>query len=126
MTDTDPHLARWAQEQREARQETNTHEAFGLTAGEAGKPKPGWGGVAVRSSNNTTGVQELDLDFRPVLLGFVEVRARLSTQPVGSEKPHAKKVCLHTTPTALRDLARQLLETADAADALKVKPRPVP
>lgn len=125
MADIDPHLARWAQETREARQETNTHEAYALGASSGG-PQPGWGGATLSSSNTSMGTRTLELDVRPVLLGVVECRVRLTTQPAGSDKAHSKKTYLSATPAALRDLARQLLETADAADAMRFKPRPVP
>lgn len=124
MKGPDPNLSRWARERREERQETNSHDLYGRSD-PSGEPLSGWNGIAFRSSDNTNGERVLELDLRPVLLGLVEVHTRLSTQPVSSEKQHSKKAYLYTTPTALRDLARQLLDTADAADALKVKPRPV-
>lgn len=125
MADIDPHLARWTQEVREASQETNTHEAYALGAGSGG-PQPGWGGMTLRSSNTSAGVRTLEIDVRPVLLGRVECRVRLTTQQPGSQTAHSKKAYLVSTPAALRDLARQLLETADAADAMRFRPRPVP
>lgn len=124
MKEPDLGLSRWAQEQREERQETNSYDLYGRRD-PSGEPLPGWNGIALRSSDNGNGFRTLELDLRPVLLGLVEVRASLSTHPVASPKPHAKKAYLYTTPKALRDLAKQLLETADAADKLKVKPRPV-
>lgn len=125
MADADLNLARWALETREARQQTVTHEAYGLGVSSGG-PRPGWGGVAFTYVDNVVGSRTLELDIRPVLLGEVEVRIRLATQAPDSEKPHGKKTHLCVTPAALRDLARQLLETADAADAMRPKPQPVP
>lgn len=125
MADADHNLSRWALEQREARKQTSTHEAYALGASSSG-PQPGWGGITLSSSDNVTGSRTLELDVRPVLLGQVEVRVRLSTQTPEAGKPHLKRTYLSATPAALRDLARQLLETADAADAMRPKPRPVP
>jgi hypothetical protein len=125
MADVDPNLSRWALEQREAREQASTHEAYALGASSHG-PQPGWGGVSLSSSDNVTGARTFELDVRPVLLGQVEVRVRLSTQAPEAGKPHLKRTYLAATPAALRDLARQLLETADAADAMRPKPRRVP
>lgn len=125
MADVDPTLSRWAVEQREARQQTSVHEAYALGASSDG-PQPGWGGVTLQSSDNVMGTRTLELDVRPVLLGEVEVRVRLTTHAPSSQRSHVKRTYLSATPTALRDLARQLLETADAADAMRPKPRPVP
>src|SRR5690606_31042933 len=103
MKETDPHLAQWAQSMREARQDTSSHEVYCLSDATTGEPLMGWGGIVVNSSNNVTGERELELDMRPVLQGFVELRVRLSTKPAGSEKAHAKKAYLYATPTALRE-----------------------
>lgn len=83
------------------------------------------GGVAFRSSDNQEGDKELVLDVRPVLLGHVELHVRLSSQGPNAARAHAKELYLTASAEALRDLAQQLLETAAAADARKLKPRPV-
>ncbi len=86
---------------------------------------PSAGGILIRSSDNLVGERELELDVRPVVLGQVEVIVRLTTQAPGASKPHAKRAYLYASPSAMRELAWQLLETADAAEALKLKPKPV-
>ncbi len=125
MKESDPHLFRWALDRRQERQATNSYEAF---ASGMGSPEPleGWGGMSLRSSDNALGARELELQLRPVLLGDVEVRVQLTTEGPGSARPHLKRAYLYASPSALRDLAHQLLESADAADKLKLKPRPVP
>jgi hypothetical protein len=125
MSEPDPHLSKWALERREERQATSSYEVYAVGARPEG-PMDGAGGIAVRSSDNAVGQRELEFDVRPVMLGQVEVCVRLTTQGRGAARPHAKRAYLYTSPTALRELARQLLETADAADKLKLKPRPVP
>ena len=125
MSGSDLNLARWAQDRRVERQEINTHRVYGRQEAATGKVMVGWGGCALQSTDNDRGARNFELDVRPVLLGLVEVRVSISTQPVEAQKSHSKAAYLCTTPEALRELARQLLDTADAADAMKVKPRPV-
>ena len=121
----DPHAAGWAQDRRGERQEVNTHRVYGRQAAATGEVMVGWGGCALQSTDNDRGARNFEFDVRPVLLGLVELRVAISTQAVNAQKPHAKTAYLCTTPEALRELARQFLETADAADAMKVRPRPV-
>ena len=77
------------------------------------------------SSDNQIGLRQLELDVRPVMLGEAEVCVRLTTQAPGAKRPHSKRAYLYASPAALRELAWQLLETAEAAEKLKLKPRPV-
>jgi hypothetical protein len=123
VTETDPHLARWTLEQRAERQETSSHETFALGLGEG--PMPHAGGIQINSSDNVVGERELELNVRPVLLGQVEVVVQLTTQAPGASRPHRKRAYLHASPEAMRELAWRLLETADAAEKLKLKPKPV-
>jgi hypothetical protein len=125
MTGSDPYAARWAQDRRVERQEVNTHRVYGRQDSATGEVMVGWGGCALQSTDNDRGARNFELDVRPVLLGLVEVRVAISTQAVDAQKPHSKSTYLCTTPEALRELATQLLQTADAADAMKVRPRPV-
>jgi hypothetical protein len=85
----------------------------------------GWGGCALHSSDNEHGSRNFELDLRPLILGLVEVRVAIAMQAVDGARSHSKTAYLITTPDALRELARQLIDTADAADAKKVKPCPV-
>lgn len=86
---------------------------------------PDAGGILIRSSDNLVGERELELDVRPVLLGQVELVVRLTTKTPDTSKPHAKRAYLYASPTAMRELAWQLLETADGAEKLRLKPKPV-
>lgn len=79
MSETDPHLARWALEQREAHQEISRHDSFAIGA-RPERPMPDAGGILIKSSDNLIGERELELDVRPVVLGQVEVVVRLTTQ----------------------------------------------
>ena len=124
MSETDPHLARWTLEQREAHQETTSHESFAIGA-RPEHPMSDAGGILIQSSDNVIGDRELELDVRPVLLGQVEVCVRLTTQSPGATKSHGKRAYLYASPPAMRELAWQLLETADSAEKLKLKPKPV-
>jgi len=125
MNGSDPHIARWAQDRRVERQEVNTHRVYGRQVAATGEVMVGWGGCALQSTDNDRGAPNFELDVQPILLGLVEVRVAISTPSVDAQKPHSKTDFLCTTPEALRELAKQLLETADAADAMKVRPRPV-
>lgn len=125
MSEDDPGLARWALEQRESRQQSDSHEAYLIGFRPEALVEEGAGGVRFKSSDNQLGEKELTLDVRPVLLGRVEVCATLSTRAPGAAKPHSKRLFMTASPKALRDLARQLLETADAAERRKLKPKPV-
>jgi hypothetical protein len=124
MRDTDPRFARWTLEQRSEHQATSSHQSFALGA-RPERPLPDAGGILIKSSDNLIGERELELDVRPVVLGQVEVVVRLTTQSPGASKPHGKRAYLYASPTAMRELAWQLLETADAAEKLKLRPKPV-
>jgi hypothetical protein len=124
MSETDWHLARRSLEHRQERQEVSSHESFAVGARPEG-PMPNAGGILIKSSDNLVGERELELDVRPVVLGQVEVVVRLTTQAPDASKPHGKRAYLYASPTAMRELAWQLLETADAAERLKLKPKPV-
>lgn len=125
MSGPDENMTRWARERREERQEANSHQVYVRCDGETKQPLLGWGGITLQSSDNVRGSRDLEIDLRPVLLGLVEVRALLSTQPISAGRARTKKAYLYTTPNALRELAKQLLDTADAADELRVRPKPV-
>jgi hypothetical protein len=125
MSDPDPRLARWALEHRAERQSISSAELFATGVSDDGR-QPGWGGILIRSSDNMIGARELELQLRPVLLGEVEVRVELTTAGPDARRAHVKRAYLYAPPSALRELAKQLLETAEAADKLKLKPRPVP
>lgn len=125
MDDSNPHLTRWVLDERQERQETSSHEVYAIGLGGPGGPLEGAGGIAIHSSDNAIGRRLLELDVRPVLLGQAEVRVRLTTHAPKSKRPHSKHAYLYASPTALREFARQLLETADAADKLRLKPKPV-
>lgn len=124
MSETDPNLARWTIEQRAAHQAVSSHESFAVGA-RPERPIADAGGILIRSSDNLVGEREVELDVRPVLLGQVEVVVRLTTQAPDASKPHGKRAYLHASPAAIRELAWQLLETADAAERLKLRPKPV-
>lgn len=125
MSGSDPTLVHWVQSQRVERQETNSHDVYGRQANATGEVMVGWGGCVLKSEDNDSGAREFQLDVRPVLLGLVEVRVAISTTAADAQKSHSKIAHLCTTPQALRELAQQLLSTADAADGMKVRPRPV-
>lgn len=124
MSETDPHFARWSLEQRAQHQATSSHESFALGARPEGA-LPDAGGILIKSSDTLIGERELEFDVRPVVLGQVEVVVRLTTQAPGASRPHGKRAYLYASPAAMRELAWQLLETADAAEKLKLKPKPV-
>jgi hypothetical protein len=124
MSETDLRLAGWSLEQRKARQEVSSHETFAVGARPEG-PMPDAGGILIRSADNLVGERELEFDVRPVVLGQVELVVRLTTQAPEATKPHGKRAYLYASPAAIRELAWQLLETADAAERLKLKPKPV-
>lgn len=124
MSERDSHTLGWALEQRAERQEISCHESFAVGARPEG-PMPAAGGILIKTSDNLVGERELEFDVRPVLLGQVEVVVRLTTQAPDAGKPHGKRAYLHASPAAIRELAWQLLETADAAEKLKLKPKPV-
>lgn len=115
---------RWTLARRAEQQATSRHESY-VVAARPGEPMAGAGGVLIQSSDNLAGERQLELDVRPVLLGQAEVCVRLTTQGPAAARPHVKRAYLYASPAALRELAQQLLETADAAERLKLKPRPV-
>lgn len=125
MKRPDPHLLRWAQEQRRTRHDVNVHDAYVRIDPETSLPMEGWGGINVCSSNNEQGRRELNLDARPVLPGFVELMVELTTQPVEAAKGHRKRATLYATPTAMRELADRLLHAAAAADRYRPELKPV-
>lgn len=124
MSERDSHTLGWALEQRAERQEISSHESFAVGVRPEG-PLPDAGGILIKTSDNLAGERELELDVRPVVLGQVEVVVRLMTQAPDASKPHGKRAYLYASPAAIRELAWQLLETADAAERLKLKPKPV-
>jgi hypothetical protein len=124
MNEWDSRGLGWALEQRSERQELSSHDTFAIGARPDG-PLPDAGGIVIRSSDNQVGERELELDVRPVVLGEVELVVRLATQAPGAAKAHSKRAYLHASPEAVRKLAWQLLDTAEAADKLKLKPKPV-
>ncbi|MDB5428940.1 MAG: hypothetical protein JWP35_56 [Caulobacter sp.] len=124
MSEQDPHALGWALEQRVQRQEASSHEAYAVGA-RPERPMDSAGGVTLKSSDNAQGLRELEFDVRPVVLGQIELVVRLTTQAPNASKPHSKRAYLYASPAAMRELAWQLLETADAAEKLKLKPKPV-
>lgn len=125
MANQDPFAVRWVLEQREEQQTTSSYEAYALGAGPPRPAIEGAGGIAIRSSDKTAGSRELELNVRPVLPGEVEVTVALATRSPDAKRDQVKRAHLYASPAALRDLARQLLETADAADKLRPRPRAV-
>lgn len=123
MTGSDPHLNAWAVGQLQETQAQVDHVVFDLGV-DTDVGIPGAGGVSIASEDNRQGLRTLFLTARPVLLGQVELLAELITQ-APDKKPHRKIASLSATPDALRDLARVLLEAADAADELRPRPTPV-
>jgi len=103
------------------RQEINRFEALNL---EDGSGSLAGHAFVARSQDKFAGSRELDLEIRPVLLGMVAVRVSVSSQGVEATRSTKKSAELRMAPEALRGLAAHLLEAADAADALKLKPRP--
>ena len=124
MSERDSDALGWVLEQRAERQEISSHESFAVGA-RPESPMPAAGGILIKTSDNVAGERELELDVRPVVLGHVEVVVRLTTQAPDASKPHGKRAYLQASPAAMRELAWQLLETADAAERLKLKPKPV-
>lgn len=124
MSERESDALGWVLQQRQERQEISSHESFAVGARPEG-PLPAAGGILIKTSDNMAGERELELDVRPVVLGQVEVVVRLTTQAPEASKPHGKRAYLHASPAAMRELAWQLLETADAAERLKLKPKPV-
>jgi hypothetical protein len=124
MSEPDSDALGWVLEQRVERQEISSHETYAIGA-RPGRPLQDAGGVTLKSSDNVLGQRELEFDVRPVVLGQVEVVVRLTTQAPEANKPHGKRAFFHASPAAMRELAWQLLETADAAEKLKLKPKPV-
>jgi hypothetical protein len=121
MSVKDPHLQRWAIEHQQETQARSEHQAYAIGPKGSGA-MPGAGGVQFDHEDNQRGKRSLVFEARPVLLGRVEIRAQLTTQAPDQVRGHRKTAYITATPQALRDLARQLLETADAAD--RNKPRP--
>lgn len=124
MSERDSDTLGWVLERRVERQETSSHETYAIGA-RPDRPLQDAGGVTLKSADNVLGQRELEFDVRPVLLGQVEVVVRLTTQAPEANKPHGKRAFFHASPAAMRELAWQLLETADAAEKLKLKPKPV-
>lgn len=122
MDASDPHLNAWAIGRLQETQAQVDHVVFDL--GESDVGIPGAGGVSIASEDNRQGLRTLFLTARPVLLGQVELIAELITQAPG-KKPHKKIANLSATPDALRDLARVLLDAADAADEKRPRPKPI-
>lgn len=124
MSERESDALGWVLQQRAERQEISSHESYAIGA-RPERPLSAAGGITMKSSDNVLGERELEIDVRPVLLGQVEVVVRLTTQAPDASKPHGKRAYLHASPAAIRELAWQLLETADAAERLKLKPKPV-
>lgn len=124
MSEHNSHTLGWVLQGRAERQELSSHETYAIGT-RPDEPLPGAGGITLRSSDNLEGDRELELDVRPVVLGNAEVVVRLTTQAPGAMRPHSKRAFLYASPDALREFARQLLETADHAEQLKLKPKPV-
>lgn len=123
MDASDPHLNAWAIGRLQETQAQVDHVVFDLGV-ESDVGIPGAGGVSIASEDNRQGLRTLFVTARPVLLGQVELIAELITQ-APDKKPHKKIANLSATPDALRDLARVLLDAADAADDKRPRPQPV-
>jgi len=123
MDASDPHLNAWAIGRLQETQAQVDHVVFDLGV-ESDVGIPGAGGVSIASEDNRQGLRTLFLTARPVLLGQVELIAELITQ-APDKKPHKKIANLSATPDALRDLARVLLDAADAADEKRPRPKPI-
>lgn len=106
------------------RQEISSHESYAIGA-RPERPLQAAGGITLKSSDNVVGERELEFDVRPVILGQVEVVVRLTTQAPDAARPHSKRAFLHASPAAMRELAWQLLDTADRAEQIKPRPKPV-
>lgn len=115
---------RFAMEDREAREATNTHKTFRFGFKGGTDAMPGAGGISIRSADNEHGARDLEIVVRPVLLGLVEWYVTLAAQAIG-RKGQSKRAFLYTTPAAAREFAAQLLAAADEADRTRPRPRPV-
>lgn len=124
MSERDSDTLGWVLEQRVERQETSSHESYAIGA-RPERPLQAAGGITLKSSDNVAGERELEFDVRPVILGQVEVCVRLTTQAPDAVRPHSKRAFLHASPSAMRELAWQLLDTADRAEQIKPRPKPV-
>ena len=124
MSERDSDTLGWVLEQRVERQEISSHETYAIGA-RPERPLLDAGGITIKSSDNVLGQRELEFDVRPVILGQVEVCVRLTTQAPDAGRPHSKRAFLHASPAAMRKLAWQLLDTADRAEQIKPKPKPV-
>jgi hypothetical protein len=85
----------------------------------------GWGGIEVTTEDNVRGRIQITVQMRPVLLGRVEISAKIETRPVHSERVHTKRAIAFATPAAMRELAAKLIESAEEAEKTAVRPRPV-
>ena len=124
MSEQDSDTLGWVLEQRAERQEISSHETYAIGA-RPERPLQAAGGVTLKSSDNVLGQRELELDVRPVILGQVEVCVRLTTRAPDAARLHSKRAFLHASPAAMRELAWQLLDTADRADRIKPRPKPI-
>ncbi|WP_332764583.1 hypothetical protein [Phenylobacterium sp.] len=124
MSERESDALGWVLEQRMQRQEISSHETYAIGA-RPERPLQAAGGITLKSSDNVLGQRELEFDVRPVILGQVEVCVRLTTQAPDAARPHSKRAFLHASPAAMRELAWQLLDTADRAEQIKPRPKPV-
>jgi hypothetical protein len=107
------HLVSFAHRFHAERQTSDTTESFRRGMGE---PLPGWVGFTATTEDNVDGRRTIVLETRPHITGAVEMTVTVERNAIGKQ-PSNRRVSVNMKPSALREYAAMLLETADEAEA---------